>query len=212
MTIAPISTGFGYYISPYASAATKGAARTALASTQNQGSPIQPVKAVPTVFPNDNVSRIPRTKEEMEQERMGAYERMSFGASRNAEHINPKEEPEKCETCEKRKYVDGSNESDVSFKAPGHIAPENAAAMVMSHEYEHVRNAYEEGSEKDSELVSVSVSLKTAICPECGRTYVAGGETRTTIRHGKAQSAYEAQQQAFEKFTKDMAGGFDSVA
>ena len=38
------------------------------------------------------------------------------------------EEDHECETCENRTYVDGSNENDVSFKSPGHIAPEAAAS------------------------------------------------------------------------------------
>ena len=32
-----------------------------------------------------------------------------------------------CETCKNRKYVDGSNEGDVSFKAPAHIDPNQSA-------------------------------------------------------------------------------------
>ena len=43
-----------------------------------------------------------------------------------------------CQTCKNRKYVDGSNENDVSFKTPGHIDPGNSAAAVMGHEREHV--------------------------------------------------------------------------
>ena len=90
---------------------------------------------------------------------------------------------EKCETCENRKYVDGSDESNVSFQTAQKISPESAASRVLSHEYEHVRNAMREDQKENAELVSVSVSLKTAICPECGKSYVAGGETRTTMRY-----------------------------
>ena len=94
------------------------------------------------------------------------------------------EEKGECQTCKNRKYVDGSDEGNVSFKAPGHISPEASAGMVMAHEQEHVANAVREGNKAGNELVSVSVSLKTAVCPECGRTYVAGGTTRTMIRYG----------------------------
>lgn len=92
-----------------------------------------------------------------------------------------------CQTCKERKYVDGSDEGNVSFKAPGHIAPEASAGVVMSHEKEHVANAKREGNKPGNELISASISLKTAICPECGRSYVAGGTTRTLIKYGDSE-------------------------
>ena len=88
-----------------------------------------------------------------------------------------------CQTCK----VDGSYEGNVSFKAPGHIAPEASAGVVMSHEKEHVANAKREGNKPGNELISATVSLKTAICPECGRSYVAGGTTRTLIKYGDSE-------------------------
>ena len=45
-----------------------------------------------------------------------------------------------CSTCAERTYVDGSDDPGVSFKTPGKIAPESSAAVVMSHELEHVGN------------------------------------------------------------------------
>ncbi len=92
-----------------------------------------------------------------------------------------------CQTCKERKYIDGSDEGNVSFKAPGHIAPEASAGVVMAHEKEHVANAKREGSKPGNELISATVSLKTAICPECGRSYVAGGTTRTLIKYGDSE-------------------------
>lgn len=99
-----------------------------------------------------------------------------------------------CQTCKERKYVDGSDEGNVSFKAPGHIAPEASAGVVMSHEKEHVANAKREGNKPGNELISAKVSLKTAICPECGRSYVAGGTTRTLIKYG--DSDYDKNKKA----------------
>lgn len=93
-----------------------------------------------------------------------------------------KVEKTECQTCKDRKYVDGSNEGDVSFKAPAHISPENSAAQVMSHEQEHVSNARAEGSKPNKELVSSIVTLHTSVCPECGRVYVSGGTTHTTMK------------------------------
>ena len=89
--------------------------------------------------------------------------------------------PVECQTCKNRRYQDGSNEM-VSFKSPGKIRPEEAYAKVMGHEQEHVANARAEGSKQNKELVSATVSLKTAICPECGRSYIAGGTTTTMMK------------------------------
>ena len=62
-----------------------------------------------------------------------------------------------CQTCKERKYVDGSDEGNVSFKAPGHIAPEASAGVVMAHEKEHVANAKREGNKPGNELVSAVI-------------------------------------------------------
>lgn len=87
-----------------------------------------------------------------------------------------------CETCQNRKYQDGSDEM-VSFKAPAHISPQSSAAAVMSHEQEHVANAYDKAAQGNGEVVQASVRLNTSVCPECGRTYVSGGETTTQIKY-----------------------------
>lgn len=88
-----------------------------------------------------------------------------------------------CTTCENRMYVDGSDESDVSFKAPGHISPEQSYSKVLSHEQEHVSNAIAKGNKPNAQLMSATVSLKMATCPECGRRYVSGGLTKTSIKY-----------------------------
>ena len=85
-----------------------------------------------------------------------------------------------CQACKERKYQDGSNDPGVSFKAPGHISPESSAAVVMSHEQEHVGNEQAKANQEDREVISQSVRLFTSVCPECGKAYVSGGETRTT--------------------------------
>ncbi|MGN0317704.1 MAG: hypothetical protein ACI4E1_07170 [Lachnospira sp.] len=88
-----------------------------------------------------------------------------------------------CETCASRKYQDGSDESNVSFKSASHVSPEASAGAVKSHEAEHVSNAYAKASKADGKVVNASVTLKTAVCPECGRSYVAGGVTNTAIKY-----------------------------
>ena len=89
-----------------------------------------------------------------------------------------------CETCENRKYKDGSNEM-VSFKSPSHISPQAAASAVRSHEQEHVSNAYKKAANNNGEVMQASVRIKTSICPECGRNYVSGGETTTQIKYNE---------------------------
>lgn len=94
--------------------------------------------------------------------------------------------PAECQTCKERKYKDGSNEQ-VSFKAAAHISPSASAATVRGHEQEHVANAYSKAAQKNGKVLQASVSIKTAVCPECGRSYVAGGTTTTRIAFSKEQ-------------------------
>ena len=100
-----------------------------------------------------------------------------------------------CETCKRRKYQDGSDEM-VSFKAAGHIDPDNAASVVMSHEQEHVSNAYQKADMEGGEVVRASVRLKTDICPECGRTFISGGVTSTQIRYVNEENPYQQELKA----------------
>ena len=97
-----------------------------------------------------------------------------------------------CETCANRKYQDGSDEM-VSFKSATHISPEAAATAVRAHEGEHVSNAYDKAAKNDGEVVNASVAIHTSVCPECGRTYVSGGTTTTTIRYNKDNYAQNAK-------------------
>ena len=94
-----------------------------------------------------------------------------------------------CQTCANRKYQDGSDEM-VSFKSAQHISPQASASRVMAHEMEHVSNAYKKAAQGNGKVLQASVSLKTAICPECGRAYVAGGVTNTTIKYSNEKNPY----------------------
>jgi hypothetical protein len=130
----------------------------------------------------------------------------TYGASANQTAATPDNElktgrrssPSECETCKNRKYQDGSNESDVSFKAPGHISPQSSAATVRAHEQQHVSNAYEKASTGGGTVRSATVSIHTAVCPECGTTYVAGGETRTAIAYSSQSNPYQENKKALE--------------
>ena len=102
-----------------------------------------------------------------------------------------------CQTCASRKYQDGSNEM-VSFKSATHIAPEAAGAAVRAHEQEHVANAYNKAAEHgNARVLNASVSIQTAVCPECGRTYVSGGTTKTQIKYN--EDAYGQNSKAIDR-------------
>lgn len=106
--------------------------------------------------------------------------------------------PEECETCKHRKYQDGSDEGNVSFKSATHISPESAAARVRAHENEHVSNAYKKAAKNNGKVVNASVTIQTAICPECGRTYVSGGLTKTSIKYTNEDNPYTKNQKELD--------------
>ena len=106
-----------------------------------------------------------------------------------------------CQTCENRKYQDGSNEHDVSFKSAAKVAPEAAASAVRSHEQMHVKNAYQKAEQDNGKVISANVTIHTSICPECGKTYVSGGTTRTMIKYSNEENPYQ-------KNLKNLQGGF----
>ncbi len=101
-----------------------------------------------------------------------------------------KSSPAECETCQNRKYQDGSDEM-VSFKAAAHISPESSGTRVRAHEQEHVSNAYKKASQQNGKVLAATVSLRSAVCPECGRSYVAGGTTTTTISYPNESNPYQ---------------------
>ncbi len=106
--------------------------------------------------------------------------------------------PAECETCKNRKYQDGSDEM-VSFKSAQHIDPNAAAARVRGHEAEHVSNAYKKAAQDGGKVLQASVSLRTAVCPECGRVYVSGGTTATKIQYSNEKNPYQQDRKAMDK-------------
>ena len=86
---------------------------------------------------------------------------------------------------------------NVSFKSPTNISPQASYAAVSAHEGEHVSNAVKKGNQPGAQLISASVQLKMAVCPECGTPYIAGGTTRTTIEY-QEQNPYESNRKAVE--------------
>ena len=101
-----------------------------------------------------------------------------------------KSSPAECDTCASRKYQDGSDEN-VSFKTPQHISPQAAGSRVRAHEQEHVNNAYTKAEKNNGRVLSANVAIKTAVCPECGRSYVSGGTTTTQIKYYNEENPYQ---------------------
>lgn len=122
----------------------------------------------------------------------------AVGADKNSvRKLGYTSSPEECQTCKERKYQDGSNEN-VSFKSASHISPEAAGSRVRAHEGEHVANAYSKAAEGGGKVVRASVSIHTAICPECGRTYVSGGTTNTVIKYSDESNPYQKNQKSYD--------------
>lgn len=89
---------------------------------------------------------------------------------------------QECQTCKNRKYQDSSNDPGVSFKSPTNLSPQQAATAVASHEREHYTRESSKAQQEGREVVSNTISIFTSICPECGKTYVSGGETNTVTK------------------------------
>ncbi len=112
--------------------------------------------------------------------------------AQGAESAQEALEAGQCETCESRKYQDGSDDMGVSFQTPTNIKPEQAASAVRGHEMEHVYREQAKADREGRKVVSQNVTMHTEICPECGKSFVSGGTTRTVT---KADTDNAAQQQ-----------------
>ena len=198
--------------------------------TQGLEQPVQPVEQVKPVSTNasGNVEfSIPvrhgadpaemavrmRMRYVGEEELMRQGEAPLDAAKVNGEQKSPQEimEEAECQTCEGRKYQDESDDSGVSFQAPGHIAPEVSGSVVRGHEMEHVLRERAQAQQEDREVVRQSVVLHNSICPECGRVYVSGGTTSTTTA---AVQEYQTSQNMDKSGEEPMTAalGFDCVA
>lgn len=109
-------------------------------------------------------------------------EGVEIQGSLGAEGAQQAAEEGRCQTCEERKYQDGSDDISVSYQSPTNIDPDVAPAAVRGHELEHVYHEQAKAQREGRKVVSQTVTLHTDICPECGRTYVSGGTTRTVTK------------------------------
>ena len=129
------------------------------------------------------------------------------GLTINGEEVKSPQEVMKeseCQTCKNRKYQDGSDDPGVSFKTATKIAPEQVASAVRGHEQEHVVREQAKAQREDRKVVSQSVAIHTAICPECGKVYVSGGTTRTTTRANPVEEPKQSED--------DKKSGFEAAA
>lgn len=154
--------------------------------------PVPPAEAVPEVrhgrgaLPEDVVGRMPPVDGKQAAE----------GSNRSFDRWEPQGE---CQTCENRKYQDGSDDPGVSFKSPTKLSPERAATAVIGHEMEHVSREQDKARRTGREVVTQSVSIHNSICPECHRVYVSGGTTRTTTRSASDLASLFQQPEVEEK-------------
>ncbi len=171
------------------------------ARTGARSGPVPPVSPVPAVTmgrPGDGVEGSPAVIYTPSGIKMGDEATRIPGqedVQNSGKKVEGKSSPAECQTCKERKYKDGSDEN-VSFKAAAHISPGAAGAVVRAHEGEHVSNAYTKAAQDNGKVVSASVSIHTSICPECGRTYVSGGTTRTAIKYSNEKNPYQKNQKA----------------
>ena len=121
-------------------------------------------------------------------------------SAQGAESAQEALEEGECQTCESRKYQDGSDDMGVSFQTPTNIKPEQAASAVRGHEMEHVYREQAKADPEGRKVVSQNVTMHTEICPECGKSYVSGGTTRTVT---KADTDNAAQQDAARQNEED---------
>ena len=131
------------------------------------------------------------------EERQGIMDRGQRTAKSDAENRVGSEE---CRTCAARRYMDRSNDGSVSFQTPTHVSPEQSFAAVRGHEQEHVTNEKTRAGKESREVVQSSVTIHYAICPECGRPYAAGGETKTVTKSA------DKEQEPQEPETGDLRG------
>lgn len=211
--VSPYSYGYGYYGSMRASGVSqitrmqpvqRNGAVPVVRRASNIGMPVEPIRPIGAVNANATSGigyAIPFLRKGMDPAELAVRMRIQYGnepqaeagkaagedseAAAGAEGVQKAFEEGECKTCEQRKYQDGSDDAGVSYKTPTHIAPEQAGSAVRGHEMEHVTRERAEALREGKEVISQSVTMHTAICPECGKAYVSGGTTRTTTAESK---------------------------
>lgn len=217
-----VGAGQTYTYSPGALSRQAGLSRTraVLSVHPTQTTPVPPVDKITSVQ-KDSAQSVIHTRTQLPLMREGADPAevavrsriqylddadLSLSGAQDTQSTQETKSPQEimeegeCQTCKERKYQDQSDDPGVSYQTPTNIAPEQAAAAVRGHEQEHVVREQAKAKQEDREVVSQSVSLHTAICPECGKVYVSGGTTRTTTRAERADSPTVSESQPSRRF------------
>lgn len=129
------------------------------------------------------------TNAAINDKRLTDLENRISNLKRRRDRLESREDSEGCQTCKNRRYQDRSDDPGVSFKSAAK-AKGDAGTAVRSHEQEHVTRDRAEAEREGREVVSQNVRIKTDVCPECGKTYVAGGETTTVTRAKQPDSRF----------------------
>ena len=212
---------YGWNSSFYTRAAGAGPLQ---ASERTAAGPVEPVQAPAAAGPRASEeltagTELPPVREGADPVEMAVRGRIRYldreetaseGVPAEAEKAeSPQEvmEEAECQTCKERKYQDESDDPGVSFKTATNVAPERAAAAVRGHEQEHVVREQAKAEREGRKVVSQSVTIHTGICPECGKTYVSGGTTRTTTMADNREDPVQQLEQ--EERGKS---GFEAVA
>ena len=163
--------------------------------------PVQPVAPAREVISNDAKLSIESLLRQHESDPVGMAVRMriqqpaqqaqevKFPGAKESKSPQEVMSEGECQTCANRKYQDGSDDPGVSFKTATKLSPEEAATAVRGHEMEHVVREQAQAVREDREVVSQSVTISTAVCPECGTVYASGGETTTVTRANPGNDA-----------------------
>ncbi len=213
-------SGYSYYAT--APMQTQNRQQTAPVQEERTSVPVQPVPAVREILSNESKFSIESLFQQHDADPVGMATRMRIqyageppataeGAegmengtedTKNAEDVAESKSPqevvaeEECQTCANRKYQDGSDDPGVSFKTATKLSPDEAASAVRGHEMEHVVRNRAKAAREDREIVSQSVMIHTAICPECGDVYTSGGTTRTVTRGSNEDNSAQQKNQA----------------
>lgn len=190
-----VNLGSGLWASAY-HAEQAGRARTNGLSASGFHGAAAPVSggepAAGTVLPNAYPAEM-AARMRVSYPELSGHEGVDSQAALGADGAQQAADDGRCQTCEERKYQDGSDDSSVSYQTPTNIDPDAAPAAVRGHELEHVAHEQAKAQQEGRKVVSQTVTLHTDICPECGRVYVSGGTTRTVT---KADNQPEAPEQA----------------
>ena len=184
--------------------------RTVIARDSSQGAE-NDVRKKSLQFEDLNKNSIYNKKElpsMVEAERKLKTNNNTDGLSNAENSDNSHESSCQCETCQRRRYQDGSDDTGVSFQNPTKIQQSAVASRVRAHEMEHVRREQMKAEKEGLKVISQSVSIETAVCPECGKTYVSGGKTRTVTRPDLTDFRKLFAVGSDEKLKKE----FDSIA